>query len=123
MDDVAKVLIVEDQESYRRAARTVVNNTPGFTVAAEAASGEDALDVAVVVGPDLVLMDVHLGGIDGEEATRRLLAIVPSAVVVLMSTYDPSDLPAGVLTSGALRYVDKAEFGAEVLQSSRPASW
>lgn len=122
MDDDKKVLIVDDQETYRRAARTVVTNTPGFTVAAEAISGEEALDLATLLRPDLVLMDVHLDGIDGVEATRRLLAMVPSAVVVLMSTYDPSDLPAEALTSGAARYVDKAEFGPEVLQSCRPAS-
>jgi hypothetical protein len=63
--NVVQVLIVDDQASYRRAARSVVELTPGFVVAGEAYTGEAAVDAARGKMPDLVLMDVHLPGIEG----------------------------------------------------------
>ncbi|MGH2766519.1 MAG: response regulator transcription factor, partial [Actinomycetota bacterium] len=69
-----RVLIVDDQEPFRQAARAVVELTDGFEVAGEAETGEAAVDAARGLGPDLVLMDVNLPGIDGLEATRRILS-------------------------------------------------
>ena len=69
-----RVLIVDDQEPFRQAARAVVELTDGFEVAGEAETGEDAVDRARELEPDLVLMDVNLPGIDGLEATRRILS-------------------------------------------------
>ena len=67
-----RVLVVDDQELFRRTMATVVDETDGFFVIGSAASGEEALAAAARLRPDLVLMDVKLAGIDGREATRRL---------------------------------------------------
>src|SRR5437763_12549935 len=69
-----RVLIVDDQAAFRRAACSVVELTPGFVVVGEAETGEGSIDAARAMQPDLVLMDVHLPGIDGLEASRRMLA-------------------------------------------------
>jgi DNA-binding NarL/FixJ family response regulator len=94
-DDVVSVLIVDDQPPFRAVARTVVGVTPGFHVAGEAETGEEAVEVARRERPGLVLMDINLPGINGIEATRRILAELPETVVVLLSTYTREDLPRG----------------------------
>ena len=68
-----RVLIVDDQEPFRMAARIVVDATDGFEVAGEAETGEDSVTMAGELAPDLVLMDVNLPGINGLDATRQIL--------------------------------------------------
>ena len=110
------VLIVDDQMPFRAVARTVVGLTDGFTVAGEAESGEDAVAQVAATTPDLVLMDINLPGISGIEATRRIHAANPSVSVILLSTYDETDLPADAREVGALAYVHKEDFGPSVMR-------
>ena len=98
MTDV-RVVIVDDQEAFRRAMAAVVDETDGFVIVGQAESGEQSLELAAELTPDLVLMDVNLPGIDGVEASRRLRAD-GRPVIVLLSTYDESDID--VAGSGAL---------------------
>lgn len=114
------VLIVDDQAPFRRAARAVVSATPGFEVVGEAESGEEAVDLAADLAPEMVLMDINLPGINGIEATRRITGARPEVVTVLLSTYREEDLPAGAADCGAAAYVHKEEFGPTVLLAHRP---
>ena len=116
--ETVPVLIVDDQPPFRAVARTVVGVAPGFAVAAEAASGDEAVELALAMRPALVLMDINLPGISGIEATRRILAAVPSTVVILLSTYDAESLPADALDCGAARYVHKEDFSPAVLSEA-----
>lgn len=118
--DAAGVLIVDDQRPFRLVARTVVGVTGGFTVVGEAESGEDAVEMVRELRPGIVLMDINLGEMNGIEATRRIVADAPDTVVVLMSTYNASDLPAGAADCGAVRYVHKEDFGPSVLRDVWP---
>ena len=111
-----RVLVVDDQPPFRAAARAVVDRISGFEVVAEAASGEEAVLAVADAPPDLVLMDIEMDGIDGIEATRRILADHPHVKVVLLSTYELADLPPAARTSGAIAYVNKDEFGTRVLR-------
>ena len=111
-----QVLIVDDQAPFRRAAAAVVRVTGGFEVVGEAESGEKAVELVEELAPELVLMDINMGGISGIEATRRITATAPDVVVVLLSTYQAADLPADAATSGAVAYVNKEEFGPQVLE-------
>jgi CheY-like chemotaxis protein len=108
-----RVLVVDDQEPFRRAMSTVVEVTDGFVVAGVAESGEESLTATADLRPDLVLMDVHLPGIDGIEATRRIRRLTPAPVVVLLSTYDEDELDHS--GCGAAAYVPKGVFGPERL--------
>ena len=115
MADV-RVLIVDDQEPYRRAMAAVVEATDGFVVVGAATSGEESLTAAADLRPDLVLMDVNLPGIDGVEATRRLKASPDSPIVLLLSTYDEDDFEAH--GCGAAAYVAKAALGPDRLTAA-----
>ena len=107
-----RVLVVDDQDAYRRAMASVVAETAGFVVVGAAASGEESLEVARAIGPDLVLLDVNLPGIDGVEAAARLTD-AGGPVVVLLSTYDEDEFDRG--GCGAAAYVSKAAFSPERL--------
>ena len=72
-----RVLIVDDLEPFRSAARAVIQATPGFEVVGEVATGEASVETARALRPDLVLMDVNLPGIGGAEATRRVRTAAP----------------------------------------------
>jgi len=110
-----RVLVVDDQQVFRRVMSAVVEQTDGFVVVGWAESGEESIVTAGVVRPDLVLMDVNLPGIDGMEATRRLRADTTAPTVVLLSTYDEDDWDGQPQECGAVAYVAKSAFGPERL--------
>ena len=115
MPDV-RVLIVDDQEPFRRAMEAVVEETDGFVVVGSATSGEESLTAAAELRPDLVLMDVNLPGIDGIEATRRLTSGPEGPVVVLLSTYDEDQFDLD--GCGCMAYIAKADFGPDRLSET-----
>jgi DNA-binding NarL/FixJ family response regulator len=119
-----RVMIVDDQVPFRRAARSVVSAMPGFEVVGEADSADAAVEMAAAMRPSLVLMDIKLREASGIDVTRRILADLPDTVVVLVSTYGAEDLPAPAGTSGAAAYLHKEQLGPGELQaiwSGRPS--
>ncbi|MFI5261698.1 MAG: response regulator transcription factor [Candidatus Limnocylindrales bacterium] len=86
------VLIVDDHAAFREAARAVLEAMPGFIAVGEAASGEEALAIAPLIFPDLILLDLTLPGIDGFETCARLRDVVPGAFVVFISANEDADL-------------------------------
>jgi len=117
-----QVLICDDQDAFRAAAREVVNATNGFEVVGEARTGEDSVLAAGRLRPDLVLMDVQLPGIDGLEASRQIKAAHPEVAVLLLSTYDPEDFAARIASSGAIAFISKAAFGPDRLAEAWAAA-
>lgn len=117
-----RVLIVDDQEPFREAARMVVEVSDGFEVVGEAESGEEGIERARELHPDLVLMDVNLGGIDGTEATRRILAEGTASVVFLVSTYEPAEYAPKAAECGAAAYIPKSTFGPFELEDAWAAA-
>ena len=111
MTDV-RVLVVDDQDAYRRAMAAVVAETAGFVVVGSVATGEESLVAARELGPELVLMDVNLPGMGGVEAAAHLSH--GPVVVVLLSTYDEDEFDR--TGCGAAAYVSKAAFSPERLQ-------
>ena len=113
-----RVLIVDDQEPFRLAARMVVELTDGFEVVGEAETGEDSVTMAADLHPDLVLMDVNLPGINGLDATREILTASDTVVVLLLSTYEEAEYAPRAEECGAAAYIPKSEFGPDRLESA-----
>lgn len=111
------VLIVDDQAPFRSAARSVIERLDGWRVVGEVGSGEGAIQAAQSLRPDLVLMDIHLPGISGIEATRRIVAADPGIAVVLLSTYAAADLPKDARSCGAAGYIGKADLTPRLLRT------
>lgn len=112
-----EVLIVDDQAPFRSAARSLVELIDGWRVVGEVGSGEDAIQIAKDTRPSLVLMDIHLPGISGIEATRQIVAADPAIAVVLLSTYAADDLPEDARTCGAAGYIGKADLTPRLLRA------
>lgn len=113
-----RVLIVDDQAPFREAARAVLERAKGFDLIAEAESGEAAVDCVDEVLPDLVLMDINMGGISGIEAATRITTAHPEVTVFLLSTYNVEDLAPDVQSCGASAYINKEEFGGRILKAT-----
>jgi DNA-binding NarL/FixJ family response regulator len=103
------VLIVDDHPSFREAARLLLESE-GFAVVGESATGEDALEHADALQPDVVLLDVNLPGIDGLEVARRL----HGPRIVLVSSRDAADV--GPLNGSVLGFIPKSELSGATLR-------
>ena len=110
-----RVLTVDDQARFRGVARDVIEATPGFETVGEAENGEEALRAVERLGPELVLLDVRMPGIDGIEVARRLTLTHPDTLVVLVTIEDPLDLPSAAQL-GAVPLVRKQDFGPSLLR-------
>jgi two-component system, NarL family, invasion response regulator UvrY len=85
-----KVLTADDNHAFRDALRDLIMATPGFTLVGHASTGEEAVDAAEALAPDLVLMDVVMPGMGGVAATEAILSRRPELKVVLISADDPA---------------------------------
>lgn len=110
-----QVWVVDDQASFRRATAATLAVMDGFVMAGECDTGEAALDSIRSATVDIVLMDIHMPGMGGIEAARRIRAERPDVIVVLMSTYDLEDLPAAASDCGAAGYLHKERLSPELL--------
>jgi len=108
-----RVLIVDDQEAFRSAARMVVEMTDGFETVGEAGDGATALELARTLEPQLVLLDMRLPVIDGLEVARRLSLDHPEIRVLALSIHDEYERRA--LATGAVAFVTKAAFGPDAI--------
>ncbi|MFE4173414.1 response regulator [Streptomyces sp. NPDC056909] len=114
---VRRVLLVDDHPLFREGLAAAVDLDDGFTVVAEAATGEDALVEAARTAPDLVVMDLGLPGLSGLETTRRLLTARPETRVVVMTMSEDDDNLLAAMRAGARGYLLKGALREEILHA------
>jgi DNA-binding NarL/FixJ family response regulator len=114
-----RVLIVEDQTLMRQGLRTILELEPGFQVVGEAGDGQEGVEQALTLRPDLVLMDVQMPRMNGVEATREITALVPHVQVIILTTFDYDEYVFDGIKAGARGYLLKDLPAAELLATLR----
>jgi CheY-like chemotaxis protein len=114
-----RVLVVDDQESYREVMRAVIEATPGLRLVGEASCGEDVLARIDDLAPDLVIVDVRMPGMGGLALARVLLARTPPPMVVLVSAQAPPDVLPVAQDGTAVVFVAKERLRPALLQKIR----
>jgi DNA-binding NarL/FixJ family response regulator len=102
-----RVLIVDDHRMFADALKVWLDRDPSLEVVGIAATGVEAVDLALAHDPDIVLMDVTLPDIDGFEATRRLREVKRAAKVIAVSGWSQDDLGTKVEEAGMVSYLSK----------------
>lgn len=114
---MARVLIVDDSDIFRRSLRTILESHHGCEVCGEANNGEDAARFAQELRPDAIAIDVSLPGINGIEATRAIRSKLPDAKIVVMSVHQSSELIKAAKAAGASGYVLKTSSGPDLVDA------
>jgi DNA-binding NarL/FixJ family response regulator len=116
------VLIVDDHPVVRAGLTGMLAAEPDLDVVAEAADGAEAVRLALELGPDVVLMDLRMAGMDGVEATARLAAEAPAIKVLILTTYDTDADIVRAVEAGATGYLLKDTPRAELAEAVRLAA-
>ena len=111
-----RVVIVDDHAIFREGLRAVLHGREGINVVADHGDAESALNVVDADRPDVVLMDLHLPGVGGVEATRQLSVSHPQVRVLVLSMLDDGPTVLAALAAGARGYVTKSSPLAEIVR-------
>ncbi|TDT66216.1 response regulator transcription factor [Frigoribacterium sp. PhB116] len=114
-----RTLVVDDHPIMRQGLTAMLTATPDFEVVGQASDGVEAVELATELRPDLVLMDLRMPRLDGVAATEAVLRDVPTARVVVLTTYESDDAILGAVEAGASGYLLKAAPEEELLAGLR----
>jgi DNA-binding NarL/FixJ family response regulator len=116
-----RVLLADDEALLRGGIRMILEAQQDLEVVAEAADGAEAVEVARRARPDVVLMDVRMPGMDGLEATRRLMLLTTPPKVVVLTTFDLDEYVYEAMRAGACGFLLKTAPPAELAAAVRAA--
>ena len=114
-----RILLVDNDPLFRDGLQTILSVQPEITVVGEATNGQEALQLAGALWPDVVLMDVQMPRLDGIAATRQLKAICPQCQVILLTTFPSPALEREAARAGALCLLPKDISASELVNAIR----
>lgn len=106
-DGVVRVLVVDDHRIVREGLVSMLGEQPGLEVVGEAADGEEAIERAAMLRPEVIVMDVAMPRLDGVEATRRIVQRQPETAVIGLSLHEEDEVARAMLGAGARAYLRK----------------
>ncbi|HEX6190833.1 MAG TPA: response regulator transcription factor [Chitinophagaceae bacterium] len=109
------ILLVDDHRLIRDSWSFILNSDPRFEVVAETSNGEEAIEMAISIKPDIILMDVNMTPVNGFDATRQIRKILPEAKIIGVSMHTMPAYAKRMLQLGALGYVTKNSSKEEML--------
>ena len=112
-----RILLADDHKMFREALRSMLEKEPDIEIVAEVGDGRDVLRQANETNPEVVCMDVGMPGLNGIEATRRLVLAHPGVKVIGLSAFSDRRFVLEMLNAGAAGYVTKAEAGEELIRA------
>jgi DNA-binding NarL/FixJ family response regulator len=114
-----RILIADDHAVVREGTRRILEQEPDMEVVGEAGDGEEAVNLATSLKPDVAIVDVSMPKMDGIEATRRIKAACPSINVLILSAYDDDQFIFSLLEAGAAGYLLKSIRSRELIDAIR----
>ena len=117
--EATRVVVADDHEAFRAGLRALLETVDDLVVVGEADTGEAALAAARALQPDVVLMDINMPGLDGVEATRRIVDMPPHVAVLVLTMHDDDETVFAAVRAGARGYVLKGAQRAELLRAIR----
>lgn len=112
-----RVMIVDDHEVVREGLRSLLNRRPGMTVVAEAGTVKDAVETAVKLRPDVVVMDVRLPDGSGVEACREIRSEIPETKLIMLTSYADDEAIMSSIMAGASAYLLKQTRGTQLAEA------
>jgi two-component system, NarL family, response regulator NreC len=114
---MTRVLVVDDHAVIRRGVQGILSSFPEFELCGEAANGEEAIQLAEKLRPEIIVMDVSMPGLNGLEATRIIRRILPNTKVLLLTLHSSTELVRSALRAGAQGYVLKSDAEQELIRA------
>jgi DNA-binding NarL/FixJ family response regulator len=119
VESTIRILIADDHALVREGLRAVLGSEPDMEVVGEAATGKEVLERAAELRPDVILMDIQMPGINGIEASRRILDASPKVGVVVLTMFEDDESVFSAMRAGARGYVLKGAHPSEILKVLR----
>lgn len=114
-----RVLLVDDHPLYRDGMRGLLESVEGMEVVGEATSGEEAIELSESLQPDVILMDIQMPGMNGIDATRRILQHSPDVAILMVTMFEDDDSVFAAMRAGARGYLLKDSRGEKVAVAIR----
>jgi DNA-binding NarL/FixJ family response regulator len=113
-----RILIVEDSQRWRRAIRSILEESPHLVVICECSDGLEAIQKSEQLQPDLVVLDIGIPKVNGLEAARYIRTVAPRSKILFLTSYSSADLVDEALQTGALGFVVKSDAGSDLLSAA-----
>jgi NarL family two-component system response regulator LiaR len=114
-----KILIADDHPLLREALCQVFSNQKDMEIVGQAGNGEEAIDLASQLKPDILVMDIMMPKFDGLEASRQIKKIAPNTAILILTAYDDDNYVLGLLEAGATGYLMKSAKGQDLVEAVR----
>src|SRR6266849_1977495 len=115
--EALRILLVDDHPLVRNGLRALLASVPDMTVVGEASNGEEAIAQAAELQPDIILMDLHMPGLNGIEATRRIVQVHPHIGILVLTMLEDDASVFAAMRAGARGYLLKGADQADVLRA------
>jgi len=115
------ILIADDDERVRQGLRSLLETQPGWHVVGEAVNGREALEKAVQLVPEVIILDISMPELDGIGAARLIHQAVPQAELLVFTQHDTPDMVASALDAGVRGYVLKSRVSSDLMPAVEAA--
>jgi DNA-binding NarL/FixJ family response regulator len=110
-----RILIADDHEVARKGIRSILESHSGWEVCGEARDGREAVECASRLKPDVLLLDIGMPNLNGLDAARQILAMIPDARILILTVHDSEQMVREVLAAGARGFLLKSDAGRDLL--------